>query len=415
MGKKIAVIGSGISGLTCAYLLADQHQVSLYESSPTLGGHTATVDVDIAGQSYAVDTGFIVFNDRTYPNFLHLLDRIGVAKQKAQMSFSVSHAQSGLEYNGHSLTTLFAQRSNLFNPRFYRFLREIIRFNALAKKSLRTDFSSPSTLGGFLNQHGFTGFFAQHYILPMVAAIWSGSMQEARDFPLILFLRFFHNHGLLDIVDRPQWYVIKGGSRQYIPGFTANLQHIYLNTAVQAIERQSQQVSVHSTRGIDQFDEVILACHSDQALTLLADATDEEQRVLGALPYCENQVVLHTDTCLLPCARGAWASWNYRFDGDTGARAAVTYNMNLLQGLDCPQTLCVTLNQSERISPEKILLRFTYAHPVINNGSYKAQSQRHQICGRNHTHFCGAYWYNGFHEDGVNSALDVCRRLGVRF
>lgn len=415
MDKKIAVVGSGISGLTCAHLLAGQNQVSLYEASPTLGGHTATVDVDIAGQSYAVDTGFIVFNDRTYPNFLRLLDCIGVAKQATQMSFSVRHEQSGLEYNGHNLSTLFAQRSNIFNPRFYRFLYEIIQFNTLAKKSLRTDFPAPSTLGDFLEHYGFTDFFSQHYILPMVAAIWSGSMQEARDFPLVLFLQFFHNHGLLDLVDRPQWYVIEGGSRQYIPGLTANVQHMHLNTPVQTIERQQQKVLVHSTQGVDQFDEVILACHSDQALGLLADATEDERRVLGALPYCENQVVLHTDTRLLPRARKAWASWNYRFDGNTGARASVTYNMNLLQGLDCPETLCVTLNQSEEIAPEKILREFTYDHPVINKISALAQRQRQQICGRNHTHFCGAYWYNGFHEDGVNSALDVCRRFGVRF
>lgn len=410
---KIAIIGSGISGLTCAHLLADQHEVSLYEASPNLGGHTATVDVDIAGQSYAVDTGFIVFNDRTYPNFLRLLDRLGVAKRSTQMSFSVRHEPSGLEYNGHSLATMFAQRSNLFNLRFYRLIHEIIRFNRLAKKSLAKKTKMPSTLGGFLDQFGFTSFFAQHYILPMVAAIWSGSMQEARDFPLTLFLRFFHNHGLLDIVDRPQWYVIEGGSNRYIPGLTANVQHIHPNTPVQTIQRKNDCVLVNSSRGVDQFDEAILACHSDQALALLVDATEDEHRVLGSLPYCDNEVVLHTDTGLLPQAEAAWASWNYRFDGNTRARASVTYNMNLLQSLDCPETVCVTLNQTDEIRPEKILQRFTYAHPVINNASHSAQRQREKICGQRNTHFCGAYWYNGFHEDGINSALDVCRRFGI--
>ncbi|WP_298719217.1 FAD-dependent oxidoreductase [uncultured Oceanisphaera sp.] len=412
--SSIAVIGSGISGLTSAWLLSEQHEISLFEANDYLGGHTATVDVQLGGISRAIDTGFIVFNDRTYPNFRRLLARIGIEAQATEMSFSVHQARTGLEYNGHTLGSMFAQRANLWRPRFYGFLAEIVRFNLLCKKMIKDGTLSDSeTLGGFLDRYGFSDFFSGHYILPMVAAIWSSSLADSRDFPLAFFLRFFNHHGLLNLVDRPQWYVVQGGSRSYIPALTAPLRDIRLNTPVLSVRRHSNGVSIETADGVEHFDEVIFACHSDQVLRLLSDATETEQQVLGGLAYRDNEVVLHTDTRLLPREPRAWASWNYWLDGGEDALPAVTYNMNILQGLDAQQTFCVTLNRSHAIAPDKILRRFTYAHPVYNREAITAQHRRGDICGQQHTHFCGAYWYNGFHEDGVRSALDVCARFGV--
>ncbi|MFH7585923.1 NAD(P)/FAD-dependent oxidoreductase [Oceanimonas smirnovii] len=412
--SNIAVIGSGIAGLTSAWLLSKQHNVTLFEANDYLGGHTATVDVPLNGRTYAVDTGFIVFNDRTYPRFQRLLESIGIGARPTEMSFSVQQATTGLEYNGHTLSTLFAQRKNLVNGRFYGFLLEIVRFNLLCKRALQEgSLSDQDTLGRFLERYGFSEFFAGHYVLPMVAAIWSSSLADSRDFPLAFFLRFFNHHGLLNLVDRPQWYVVEGGSRSYIPALVKGVQQVCLNTPVQSVRRLEQGVEITTPTGTRQFDEVIFACHSDQALRLLSDATDTEKQVLGGLEYHDNEVVLHTDTRLLPTERRAWASWNYFLDGGEQALPAVTYNMNILQGINAEQTFCVTLNRTQAIAPEHILRRFTYAHPVYNRAAMVAQSRRDQICGRSHTHFCGAYWYNGFHEDGVRSALDVCARFGV--
>ncbi len=412
--SNIAVIGSGIAGLTSAWLLSKQHKVTLFEANDYLGGHTATVDVSLNGRSYAVDTGFIVFNDRTYPRFQRLLEQVGVRARPTEMSFSVQQASTGLEYNGHTLSTLFAQRKNLINSRFYGFLLEIVRFNLLCKRALQEgSLSDQDTLGRFLERYGFSEFFAGHYVLPMVAAIWSSSLADSRDFPLAFFLRFFNHHGLLNLVDRPQWYVVEGGSRSYIPALIKGVQQVCLNTPVQWVRRLDNGVEISSAAGTELFDEVIFACHSDQALRLLSDATDTEKQVLGGLEYRDNEVVLHTDTRLLPTERRAWASWNYFLDGGEQALPAVTYNMNILQGINAEQTFCVTLNRTQAIAPEHILRRFTYAHPVYNRAAMVAQSRRDQICGRSHTHFCGAYWYNGFHEDGVRSALDVCARFGV--
>ncbi len=409
---RIAIIGSGISGLTAGYLLGQEHRVSLFEASDTLGGHTATVDIELAGRPYAVDTGFIVFNDRTYPNFLKLLARIGLCKQPTEMSFSVQHPGTGLEYNGHNLASLFAQRRNLISPRFYRFLGEILRFNRLSKAALQEQHLIDQSLGQFLSAHGFSDFFAEHYILPMVAAIWSASEEESRALPLPFFLRFFDNHGLLDINDRPQWYVLPGGSRSYIPALSEPLTAIHRNTPVQRIRRQADGVTLDSHRGAEQFDQLIIACHADQALALLADPTPEEESILSQLPYRSNEVVLHHDRSLLPDCERAWASWNYRLHPERG-RPTVTYNMNILQGLESAEPLCVTLNQSEAIDPNKILGRYDYAHPVYNRAALAAQQRRASINGHHRTYYCGAYWYNGFHEDGVNSALDICRAFGA--
>lgn len=411
--KRIAIIGSGISGLSAAYLLSDQHHVTLYEAGETFGGHTATKQVKVASGEYAVDTGFIVFNDRTYPNFLRLLDRLGLGKKATEMSFSVCHSPSGLEYNGNNLVSLFAQKRNLLNPRFYHFLYSIVRFNKLAKQA-HADQQDAGTLGAFLEQHGFGDYFCQHYILPMVAAIWSSSVNDAREMPLQFFLQFFINHGLLEVQNRPQWYVIPGGSHSYIPQLLAPVQSAHTSTPVSRVERLDDGVMVHSHLGTEAFDEVIFACHSDQALALLADPSPDEQRLLGQMKYRANDVVLHTDISRLPKARGAWASWNYALDGGSDAPPSVTYDMNILQGIEAPETFCVTLNKTAAIDPEKILGRYTYEHPVMDAEMITAQQARAKICGIKHTHYCGAYWYNGFHEDGLRSALDVCERFGVQ-
>lgn len=413
--KRIAVIGSGISGLTAAHLLSQQHDVTLYEAEDRLGGHTATVDVQIGDRQHAIDTGFIVFNDWTYPNFNKLLERTGVAIQATEMSFSVQHQASGIEYNGNNLSTLFAQRANLLSPKFYTFIGEILRFNKLTKQRLANGGGAmATTLGDFLQLYRFSEFFAVHYILPMVAAIWSSSIRDARVFPLDLFLRFFNHHGLLNVIKRPQWYVIKNGSRSYIPGLVAPVQQVRTGCPVLSIKRLQNGVRVVSVIDTVDYDDVVLACHSDQALKMLTDCSYQEKRVLGALHYRDNDVVLHTDTRLLPENRRAWASWNFWQGAGEDAAPAVTYNMNILQGIDAEQTFCVTLNRSEAIDPDKILGRYRYAHPVYDSGTLEAQQQRETISGHNHTHFCGAYWYNGFHEDGVRSALDVCRHFGIQ-
>lgn len=418
MKKKIAIIGSGISGLTAGFLLHRLHDITLFEAAPALGGHTATVEVTQNGRNYAVDTGFIVFNDRTYPNFLKLLARIGVASQPAEMSFSVKSPE-GLEYNGHNLDTLFAQRSNLLSPRFYRFVAEILRFNRqarawLAGRSAVGQSPAEQTLGEFLQTGGFSDYFARHYILPMGAAIWSSTLADMRAFPLGFFLRFFQNHGLLDVANRPQWYVIPGGSRQYLGPLTAGWQQqIRLACPVQGIRRLADGVVIQSPEGEETFDEVILACHSDQALRLLQDASVQEQTILGAMPYQANEVWLHTDVNCLPTRRKAWASWNYQLDTDEQARPLVSYNMNILQGLDSPSPFCVSLNPAGKVDESQVLRRFVYDHPVFNLAAIEAQKARAEICGQRHTHFCGAYWYNGFHEDGVRSALDVAQRFGA--
>lgn len=415
---KIAIIGSGISGLTCGHYLHQQHDVTIFEANDYIGGHTATVDVELNGQSYAIDTGFIVYNDRTYPNFIKMMNEIGVRGVATQMSFSVRNDANGLEYNGHTITTLFAQKRNWFKPSFYRFIREILRFNQLAKAAAADAEHSVQTLGEFLHHHQFSDYFCENYILPMGAAIWSSSLADMRAFPLTFFLRFFLNHGLLDITHRPQWYVIEGGSRAYIEPLTQGLRDkIRLNAPVEWLRRSGQGIELQVHGKIEHFDEVIFACHSDQALALLSDANHLERELLGAMGYQANEVILHTDTSLLPKRKAAWASWNYRLAGDVDQETrlpALTYNMNILQHIDSSETFCVTLNSSESINPNKVLRKFTYHHPVFNRAAIAAQQRKAEISGVNHTWFCGAYWHNGFHEDGVKSALDVVTRLSAQ-
>lgn len=388
---KIAVIGSGIAGLTAAHLLSEQHEVWVYEKGDYIGGHTATVDVEVAGKRYAIDTGFIVFNDRTYPYFKTLLRRNGVAWQDTEMSFSVKNPLTGLEYNGHSLWTLFAQKRNLLRPSFYRMLGDIVTFNKAAKEALETRSQAEvdsQTLADFVSSLQLGEDFTHNYLYPMCAAIWSASLKESAQFPLGFFLRFFMNHGLLNIQDRPQWHVIKGGSRSYIPAFTQPFaERIELNAEIERVERHVNAAVLYFADGrIEQFDQVVFACHSDQALALLSDATVAEEEVLGGIPYQDNDVVLHTDVSQLPKRKAAWASWNYLLPATVREQAeekpaTVTYNMNILQGIDqAPVTFCVTLNNTAAIAEDKILRRFTYAHPVYSLASFKARARRAEIC-----------------------------------
>ncbi len=416
---RIAIVGSGISGLTAAYLLNRRHDITVFESGDKIGGHTATIDVEADGSRQAVDTGFIVYNDWTYPNFIELLSQLQVASQPTRMGFSVSCRQTGLEYSGAGLNALFAQRRNLLRPRHWRMLKDILRFNREAVSDLAAGrIQGSATLGGYLTEKRYSKAFIQHYLVPMGSAIWSASTDTMLNFPLAFFVRFFKNHGLLSISDRPQWRVIRGGSREYLTPLTAGFKDsIHTGTAVQSIRRRQDKVLVSYQRdgedlSIDTFDQVVIASHSDQALRMLADASAAETAVLGAMPYQDNDVVLHTDTSLLPERRSTWSSWNYLLTEFQQERAVLTYNMNILQGLDCPTTYCVTLNHTAAIDPAKVLGRFNYAHPVFSLAGIEAQQRWGEINGVNRTWFCGAYWGNGFHEDGVVSALRVAGAFG---
>jgi predicted NAD/FAD-binding protein len=415
--QSVAVIGSGISGLTCAYLLSQKHQVTLFEANDYIGGHTNTEDVTIAGKVYPVNTGFIVFNDWTYPNFIKLMDKLGVKSEESEMSFSVRDANSGIEYNGTNLNSLFAQRINLIRPSFIRMILDILKFNKQTVSALENQqVQDGQTLGEFVQQHGYSRSFINHYIVPMGAAIWSASVDVMMDFPLKFFLQFFNNHGMLSVDERPQWRVISGGSRSYIEAITAPFKdNIHLNTPIKSVTRSADSVTVTTQSGQQEvFDQVIFACHSDQALSILDDATQDENDVLSAIPYQMNDVVLHTDVKVLPKRKLAWAAWNYHIPQRHSEHAMLTYNMNILQNFDdAPETILVTLNRNQDIDQSKIIKQYRYAHPVFTLDGMVAQARHSDISNHNRTHFAGAYWLNGFHEDGVNSALKVCKDFGI--
>lgn len=416
--QRIAVIGTGISGLTAAHLLSKHHEVHVFEANDYIGGHTHTVPVEMASKHYFVDTGFIVCNDRNYPHFMKLMDQLDVQLQASQMSFSVTNPALNLEYNGHNLSTLFAQKRNFLRPSFYRLIKDILRFNKDAKALLVSHQDNFDTLNEYLDNMDLGKLFRDNYLLPMVAAIWSCSVRQAGEFPLKLLLQFFDNHGLLSVSNRPQWFVLKGGSHAYIPALTKPFADtIRLNCPVLKISRDEDDgssVQVTTKQGTEQFDHVIVACHSDQALALLAQPSSRENEILGAMKYQMNNVLLHTDRRLMPKRQRAWASWNFLAanPGDESL-PCLTYSMNILQQLDSPQPILVSLNANHRVAEDKIIQRFQYAHPVFNKHSVEAQQRRAEICGLDNIHYCGAYWYNGFHEDGVRSALDVCARFGV--
>lgn len=418
MTNKIAIIGTGISGLTCAHLLNKKHDITVYESNDYIGGHTATKQINDNGNVHSIDTGFIVFNDWTYPNFIKLMTQLGVAYQPTEMSFSVMSKKANLEYNGNNLNSLFAQRRNILRPKFWRIVKDILAFNKACKAMVaeKRD-TSNLTLEDIIKELGLSDDFARYYILPMCAAIWSSSLEQTRKFPLTFFLQFFNNHGLLNITDRPQWYTIKGGSSQYIPPLIAPFESkIKLSCAVVSVAKVDNTWDVTDSTGETcQYDHVVFACHSDQALKMLNSPSALHTDILGNIPYAENDVVMHKDVNQLPKRRLAWASWNYRLKEDVSEEsrpASVTYNMNILQRLEVENTYCVTLNNSAEIDHNSVLGTYQYAHPQYSADMVNAQSRRSEICGVDNLHFCGAYWYNGFHEDGVKSALDVCARFG---
>ena len=410
---RIAVIGSGISGMVTAYLLSQDHDIVLYEANDTIGGHTHTIDVCIQGVSYPVDTGFIVFNENTYPNFIKLMRSLGVAWQPSNMSFSVQCEKTGLVFSPSNFNALFVQRKNLFRPSFYRMLWDALRFRHEASELIRSD-NYAITLQAYLEEKNYSHSFIEHFIIPMGGAIWSADPVQFRQFPARYLVEFFNNHGFLNVRHQPQWLVIKGGSKQYIGPLTRPYKdRIRVNAPVVSVQRFPETVEI-TTRGGDtaSFDHVVIATHSDQALRMLSDPSDLEREVLGAIPYQENLAVLHTDTSLLPPKRTAWASWNYHIPKQKKGRVALTYNMNILQSLEAPETFCVTLNMPERIHPDRVIQRIIYHHPVYDPDSLSARRKQDELNGKNRTYFCGAYWGYGFHEDGVNSALSVCKHFG---
>ena len=411
---KIAIIGSGISGLTASYLLNRNHDITLFEKNDYIGGHTHTHDIEDSGKTWHVDSGFIVYNEWTYPNFIKLLDQLGVKRQVTRMGFSVKSPSKNLEYAGHSLNALFAQRSNIISPSFYRMLRSMKRFNEEARKDLLS-IHKKTTLGEYLQENNYPVEFIDNYIIPIGAAIWSTIPSNMLNVPAIFFIRFFENHGLLQILDRPKWWVIKDGSNQYVKKITAEFEHkIRLSTPVQIIKRKTNSVILRfgSEGQEEDFDAVVLATHSNQALRLLEEPTEKEKEILDLLPYQRNEAVLHFDDSILPKRRLAWSSWNYLLDQNKDDPVALTYNMNILQNLNSSKTFCVTLNSLESIDKNKIIKNLSYEHPLFTIEGINAQKRKREISGHNNTYYCGAYWRNGFHEDGVVSALDVCSQFG---
>ena len=410
---NIAVVGGGISGLVAAHLLCRDHSITVFEANDYAGGHTCTVDVEQDGIRFPVDTGFIVFNEETYPNFVTLLSRLGIPSDPSTMSFSVTCRSTGLEYRPSTLTTLFADRKNLWNPVFWRMLSEILRFRRESGELLRGDERS-TTLGEYLAAKGYSQFFIENFLVPMGAAIWSADPGRFREFPAARFVRFFRNHGFLRVVGQPQWRVVRGGSNRYVEAMTRPYRdRIRLKTPVASLRRHPEFVEVTPAGSPpERYDQVVVATHSDQALSLLADPSEAEREILSAIPYQENLAILHTDISVLPARRKVWAAWNYLVTKDPGGRAVVTYDMNILQGHRSSAEFLVTLNYEEGIRPSEITRRMIYHHPVYTWEGILAQKRRDAINGVNRTWYCGAYWGYGFHEDGVNSALEVCRHFG---
>jgi len=411
------VVGAGVAGLHAAWRLSRAHEVTLFEAADYAGGHTATVDVEWGGRTWAVDTGFIVFNDWTYPNFIAMLEELGVAWQPSNMSFSLRCERSGLEYNGTSLNALFAQRSNALRPSFLRMIADILRFNARSRALLRPQDGSPPgsrgdslgeslTLGEYLGRGRYSRQFIEHYILPMGRAIWSAEASAMLGFPARFFVEFFDRHGFLSVDDRPVWQAVRGGSREYVRALLARARlDLRLSTPIESIRRLPNEVRVRTAGGtVEPFDYVFLACHSDQALRLLESPSAAEREVLGAFPYAANEVLLHTDERLLPRRPLAQAAWNYHLLADPQEPVAVTYDMNVLQSLDAPVRFLLTLNHRKAIDERKVLGSFSYDHPVYSPQAVVAQARHREVNGAERSYFCGAYWRCGFHEDGVVSA-----------
>ena len=412
---RIAVIGSGIAGLASAWLLSREHEVVLFEADDRLGGHTHTHDITLQDRRYAVDTGFIVHNPAHYPLLTALFDELGVATRPTTMSFSVRNEASGLEYNATNFDALFCQRRNLVSPRFWGMLRDLTRFYREAPALLDLPGEGP-TLGDYLDAGGYGALFRDDHLVPMASALWSSPSNRILAFPAKYLVRFMANHHMLQVDDRPEWRVVDGGSSAYVRALSARWRvQVRLSAAVRMLLRDADGVTLFTTEGAERFDQVALACHSDQALRLLNDASETETAILGAIPYQANDTVLHTDAALLPRRRKAWAAWNAFVPRDPADVCTVSYCMNLLQGLDAPEPLVVTLNRTDAIDPDRVLKRMRYHHPVYTHASVAAQARKAEIQGRRRTWFAGAYWGWGFHEDGMRSAVEVAAGLGVRW
>jgi predicted NAD/FAD-binding protein len=412
---RIAVVGAGISGLASAWLLSREHAVTLFEANDYLGGHTHTHDIELNGERHAIDTGFIVYNQSHYPLLTRLLAELGVESQLTSMSFSVHNQASGLEYNAGTLDGLFCQRRNLASPRFWGMLRDLLRFYREAPALLEEPAPGP-TLGEYLSAHAYGAAFRDDHLVPMAAALWSAPPAGILAFPAQYLVRFMANHHMLNLRGRPSWRVVRGGSASYIRALRARWTVTErLSCPVRALRRDTHGVEIRTAAGTERFDQVVLACHSDQSLGILADATDRERELLGAIPYQPNEAVLHTDASMLPKNRKAWAAWNAFVPATAEDDCTVSYCMNLLQGVRSAEPIIVTLNRTRDIAPDKILRRLRYQHPVYTHDAVLAQARRNEIQGQRHTWFAGAYWGWGFHEDGLRSAVEVCGALGVNW
>jgi predicted NAD/FAD-binding protein len=411
--KRIAVIGSGIAGLSAAYYLSRRHEVHVFERDNRIGGHTHTVMVESDRGPIPVDTGFIVHNDRTYPNFCRLMDELGVETQPSDMSFAVTGQDGAFEYSSRGLRGFFAQRRNYFSRDHYRLLREILRFNREAPKVLNDPDSQGITLGEFLDAGKYAPVFVDRYLIPMAGAVWSMAPEVMPMFPVLTLVRFMENHGMLGINTHPQWKAIRGGSHSYIAPLTAPFrENIVKSAIIQSVLRSERGVTIEfQDRPERIFDEVVFACHGDQILPLLAQPTEAERALLSCFTTSRNETCLHTDSTLLPKRTAAKASWNYLL-GDSG-KVTMTYHMNRLQSLETAEDYCVTLNANGHVNPARTLRRMIYEHPLYTQAAIRAQERWPEISGKQHTHFCGAYWFYGFHEDGVRSGMRVAEALGV--
>jgi predicted NAD/FAD-binding protein len=411
---KIAIIGSGISGLTLAYYLDKKYNVTLFEKEDRIGGHTHTHTLKINQDIIKVDSGFIVFNKKTYPNFIKLLKELKVSYQPSSMSFSVQSTLSRLEYAGNNLKTLFAQKKNLLNIYFWRLLWEILKFNKLAKKILqKPELIENLTIQEFVNKHNFSEYFLDNYLLPMSSAIWSSSYKDIKKFSLLFFLNFLNNHGMININDRPQWLTIKNGSETYVQKIVSQLKgKIKLNSAISNVFRNNGKCIIEMNKKKLKFDFVFFACHADQALKLIKNPNLLEKNILGSFKYSSNKAVLHQDINLMPKNKSIWSAWNYIIKNKSTSKASVTYNMNILQNITPKHDLLVSLNSDHDINPKAILKSMIYTHPKFNLNTYLNQKKQHLIC-KNGFAFSGAYWGNGFHEDGVVSALNAIKCSGI--
>ncbi len=408
---KIAVIGSGISGISAAWALSSKHNVVLFERDSRLGGHTHTHTLEMAGKTYRIDSGFIVHNPENYPLFSDFLNTLGVATKATEMSFAVHNQGTGLYYNAHSLKTLFCQKRNLISPKFYAMLADIKRFYTQCPALLNITEDGPS-LAEYLSQNNYGDYFIHNHLIPMASALWSSPSQAILEFPAKYLVAFMRNHHMLQMTNRPVWRVLENGSSSYIEKVTQRWTvDTRLNASIHCIKRFTDSVCIQSSAGEEHFDQVVFACHSDQALALLDAPTQAETSVLGAIRYQDNETILHHDASVLPPNRNAWAAWNVAISKNDSSQCTVSYCMNILQGIESPEPFVVSLNQRGQIAPNKIMAVMKYQHPVYTHAMVNAQKRRHEINGQNRSWFCGAYWGFGFHEDGFRTGQDVAHAL----